>query len=114
MGFYRYVLASSPGGTLYVGHTENLTVRLSQHRQQLRPGFTARYGVDQLVWFSHHDTRAGARAREQQLKKWNRAWKIRLIRAFNPGWQDLYEGFLSGEVEAWQGPLPDLRPVETE
>lgn len=29
--------------------------------------------------------------REKRLKKWPRAWKIRLIEATNPRWDDLYE-----------------------
>ncbi|MBO6865001.1 MAG: excinuclease ABC subunit C [Alphaproteobacteria bacterium] len=32
--------------------------------------------------------------REKQLKKWNRAWKIRLIEESNPQWRDLYEDIL--------------------
>ncbi len=59
MAFYVYILASRKNGTLYVGSTENLTVRISQHKQHLRPGFTSRYGVDLLVWFEVHDTREG-------------------------------------------------------
>ena len=55
------------------------------------PGFTAKYGVMMLVWYQMHDTREGAFRRERQIKKWNRAWKIRLILEMNPGWLDLYE-----------------------
>jgi putative endonuclease len=55
------------------------------------PGFTAKYGVAMLVWYEVHDTREGAKQRERQIKKWNRAWKIRLILASNPSWLDLYE-----------------------
>ena len=28
--------------------------------------------------------------REKQLKKWNRAWKLRLIEERNSQWQDLW------------------------
>ncbi len=55
------------------------------------PGFTATYGVMMLVWYEVHDSREGAFRRERQIKKWNRAWKIRLILELNPGWLDLYE-----------------------
>jgi putative endonuclease len=44
-----------------------------------------------LVWYEVHDGREGAFRRERQIKKWNRAWKIRLIREMNPDWLDLYE-----------------------
>ncbi|WP_425477912.1 hypothetical protein [Lysobacter soli] len=30
--------------------------------------------------------------REKQLKKWNRAWKVRLIEERNPEWSDLWPG----------------------
>lgn len=54
-------------------------------------GFTAQYGVDRLVYYELHGSAAGALEREKQLKKWNRAWKIRLIQKQNPTWRDLYE-----------------------
>ena len=61
---------------------------------KLTPGFTSRYGVDQLVWWELHDTRSGAFRRERQLKKWNRAWKFELIQGRNPDWRDLFEDLL--------------------
>ena len=91
MAFYTYLLASAPYGTLYCGHTDFLAKRISEHKEKVRPGFTADYGVSRLVWYAVHDTREGAKAHEQRIKKWNRAWKIRLIEENNPGWLDLYE-----------------------
>ncbi|ATQ45114.1 GIY-YIG nuclease [Caulobacter mirabilis] len=84
-------MASGPYGTLYVGHTESLSKRAWQHREKQLSGFTAKYEVVRLVWYEVHDTREAAKAREQKLKKWNRAWKIRLIEALNPQWLDLYD-----------------------
>jgi putative endonuclease len=55
-------------------------------------GFTTRYGVDKLVWFEIYDDAATAIAREKEIKKWRRDWKIRLIEEENPGWVDLYPG----------------------
>jgi putative endonuclease len=94
MAFYTYILASQRNGTLYIGSTEGLTSRVSQHKQQMRPGFTSKYGVDALVYYEAHDTREGAFRRERQMKKWDRAWKIELIERFNPGWQDLFADLL--------------------
>jgi putative endonuclease len=54
-----------------------------------RPGFTAKYGVDRLVWYEVHEMRETAFRRERQMKKWNRLWKLRLIERSNPGWRDL-------------------------
>jgi len=48
-------------------------------------GFATRYGVDKLVWFEIYDDVATAIAREKELKKWRRDWKIRLIEEENPG-----------------------------
>ena len=87
---YVYILASKPNGTLYIGVTSNLVARVWQHRAKLVDGFTEKYGVDRLVWFESCDSIVGAIAREKQLKKWNRDWKIRLIVEANPDWNDLY------------------------
>jgi len=61
------------------------------HRTGVLPGFTKQYGVQMLVWYEQHETRESALARERQLKKWNRAWKIELIEKANPAWRDLYD-----------------------
>lgn len=91
MQFCVYLLASGPYGTLYCGHTDDLARRIWEHKEKARKGFTAKYGVDRLVWCEMGDTREGAVIRERQIKKWNRAWKIRLIEALNPTWADLAE-----------------------
>jgi putative endonuclease len=95
MAFFVYILASCRNGTLYVGHTDDLTGRIWQHKNEVRPGFTAKHGVHMLVWWEAGASREGARLREAQIKKWNRAWKIRLIEQTNPGWRDLYWDLIS-------------------
>jgi len=84
-----YILASGRHGTLYVGVTSNLPVRVHQHRQGLIKGFTSSYGVTRLVRYESFDDMTSAIMREKQLKKWNRAWKIELIESQNPDWEDL-------------------------
>jgi putative endonuclease len=91
MAFYTYIVASGRNGTLYVGSTDSIIVRTSQHRQKLFEGFTAKYGVDRLVWYEIHETREAAFKRERQIKKWNRVWKLELIEKANPEWRDLFE-----------------------
>jgi putative endonuclease len=91
VAFYVYMVASAPYGTIYIGQTDNLRKRGFEHREKVRPGFTARYGVTRLVWFESHELRETARRRERQLKEWRRKWKIELIEAGNPRWDDLYE-----------------------
>jgi putative endonuclease len=94
MAFYVYILASGRNGTLYTGSTEDLANRVTEHKDKTRQGFTAKYGVVQLVYYERFETRAGAFRRERQMKKWNRAWKIKLIERSNPGWRDLFEDLL--------------------
>ena len=63
-----------------------------EHRTKVAGGFTARYGVDKFVWFEIYDDAITAIAREEEIKKWRRDWKVRLIDEENPGWVDLYSG----------------------
>lgn len=87
-----YILASRPYGTLYIGVTSDLMARLHQHRTNAVPGFTSRYAVHRLVRFEMCGTMEAAIVREKQLKNWHRHWKINLIEAENPGWDDLAAG----------------------
>ena len=84
-----YILASEPYGTLYVGVTSALANRIEAHRNGSVDGFTKRYGVHTLVYLEVHADMYEAVQREKRLKKWNRAWKIRLIEEMNPEWKDL-------------------------
>jgi putative endonuclease len=85
-----YILASGRNGTLYIGVTSDVVGRVSLHKQDLIDGFTKRYGVHRLVYLEFHETMEQAIAREKQLKRWRRAWKIELIERSNPEWKDLY------------------------
>ena len=64
--------------------------RVWEHKEKAVPGFTAKYGVDRLVWFERHDTLEAAMEREKRIKSWKRAWKIELIEKDNPHWIDLF------------------------
>ena len=89
--FAVYILASRRNGTLYIGVTNNLALRTCQHRAGAGGAFTARYRVTQLVWYQRYEDVNEAIAREKQLKKWERRWKLKLIEDFHPQWADLYE-----------------------
>ena len=91
MSFYTYIVASDRNGTLYTGSTDNLAKRVWEHKEKLRDGFTAKYNVVRLVWYEVYELRENAFRRERRIKKWERAWKLRLIEEINPGWKDLYE-----------------------
>ena len=88
-----YILASTRDGTLYIGGTSDLLGRIHQHREGTFGGFAKQYGTKMLVWFEPHETMETAITREKRLKKWNRAWKLRLIEESNPEWRDLAEDF---------------------
>lgn len=88
--FFVYLLASGVRGTLYVGVTSGLMKRIWEHKTKAVPGFTARYGVDRLVWYERHENAESAIRREKQIKEWKRDWKFNLIERDNPHWLDLY------------------------
>jgi putative endonuclease len=86
-----YVMTKRPNGTLYVGVTSNLPRRIWEHRTGATEGFTKTYGLTRLVFVERHATVLDAIHREQNIKHWRRAWKVRLIVHRNPYWRDLYE-----------------------
>ena len=94
--YYVYILASKIGGTLYIGVTNNLVRRVYQHREKFVEGFTKQYDVTRLVYYEVHSDIEAAITREKQMKKWNRAWKIRLIEEDNPNWDNLYKRIAKG------------------
>ena len=88
--YYVYILASKKNGTLYTGVTGDLIKRVYQHKNNLIPGFTNKYGVHKLVYYEQHGDVINAITREKQIMKWQRDWKINLIERNNPEWRDLY------------------------
>ena len=90
-----YLLSSGRNGTLYLGVTSNLVGRVWQHREHLAAGFSDRHDATRLVWFEMHQTMECAITREKRLKKWQRAWKVRLIEERNPYWNDLWSEILT-------------------
>jgi putative endonuclease len=89
--FYVYILASRPGGAIYVGVTSDLTRRVFEHRQKMVEGHTKRYGIDKLVYFEAYNSVHAALQREKNMKHWPRVYKTRLIARDNPSWRDLYD-----------------------
>ena len=87
-GGYVYILGSNTG-TLYIGVTSNLYVRLMPHKEGTFGGFTAAYGCKRLLYFESYDDILTAIAREKQLKGWRREKKLNLIRTINREFKDL-------------------------
>ena len=89
--YYVYILASKRNGTLYIGVTNDLARRVSEHREGIVPGFTKRYGVKMLVYYESFGDIHDAIHRESRLKKYKREWKMNLIQQNNVEWLDLTE-----------------------
>ena len=92
--FYVYIISSQKNGTLYIGITNNLIRRISEHKSNKIPGFTKKYKIHNLVYYETFYDSYNAIMREKQLKKWNREWKIKLIEKENPYWNDLYDSLI--------------------
>ena len=90
-GGWVYLMSNRRNGSLYLGVTANLAARAWQHREGVVEGFTKRYGLTRLVWYERFEDIRDAIQREKTMKHWPRAWKVRLIHAMNPEWEDLYE-----------------------
>ncbi|HNZ86205.1 MAG TPA: GIY-YIG nuclease family protein [bacterium] len=88
--YFVYILASYRNGTLYIGLTNNLIRRVSEHKSGIIKGFTKKYNIKMLVYYESTNDIFSAITREKQMKKWNRKWKLELIEKFNPNWEDLY------------------------
>ncbi len=87
--YYVYILASRRHGTLYIGVTNSLQKRLAEHREGEGSSFVKTYGVYRLVYVESYERADEAIAREKQLKRWKRDWKIELIERENLEWRDL-------------------------
>jgi putative endonuclease len=106
-GYWTYILASKPRGTLYIGVTNGLPTRVEQHCSGVGSAFTRKYKVHRLVWYEEFGDVRDAIQREKTIKHYVRAWKINLIERTNPHWADLYPT-LPGVA-----PVPQLVPSRT-
>jgi len=84
-----YIITNKKNGTLYIGSTNSLSRRIWEHKNKQWGKFSKKYNLTQLVYYESGLSWEGARIREKQMKKWKRAWKIRLIESQNPTWDGL-------------------------
>jgi len=90
--YYVYILTNKYRTTLYIGFTNNIQTRLSQHyfdSQNTKKSFAGKYNCIYLVYYEVFDYPKLGIAREKQLKKWRREKKNKLISDFNPKWENL-------------------------
>jgi putative endonuclease len=92
--YFVYII-SSRSRTIYIGVTNDLLVRLKQHREGNADSFTAKYKIHRLVHYERFQYINDAIAREKYLKHFTRAEKVALIESSNPTWEDLAEEYFS-------------------
>jgi putative endonuclease len=93
--YFTYMTSNKKRGSIYTGMTNNLIVRISQHKQRRNRSFTKRYNLDKLVWYESFPTALEAIRREKEIKGWVRNRKIALIEKNNPQWMDLYDDLVA-------------------
>jgi putative endonuclease len=92
--YWVYILASRPRGALYVGVTNDLGRRVYEHKTGVGSEHAWHYRIWHLVHAESYRNVWDAIAREKQIKKWRRQWKIDLIETANPTWDDLCQTLL--------------------
>ena len=94
--YYVYIITNKFRSTYYIGMTNNLKIRLQQHKENIllkNKTFTSKYGLEYLVYYEKFVWVQEAIAREKELKKWRREKKLELIRSFNPEFEFLNSHF---------------------
>ncbi len=89
--YFTYIVTNKKHGIPYTGMTNNLKVRVWQHKKNNVKGFASRYNLNKLVWYEEYQWVQDAIAREKEIKGWSRKKKIALIESKNPEWKDLYD-----------------------
>jgi putative endonuclease len=88
--YWVYIMTNNTRSTLYSGVTNNLRVRVWQHRSgEQTAAFSQRYHCVHLVYCEQYGDIGQAIDREKQLKGWRRSKKNALIASMNPRWYDL-------------------------
>lgn len=94
--FFVYIMASK-SRVLYAGMTNDLRLRVYEHKTGRLEGFTKRYRIHRLVYFEQYQYVYNAIAREKQIKNWVRQKRVALIESVNPTWEDLAETWFTEE-----------------
>jgi len=97
--FWVYIVTNLHESVFYVGMTNDLARRVSEHHSGELPGFTSAYRCRKLIYYEHCTDVQDAIVREKQLKKWSRQKKLALIATLNPRWRDLAPEVLGEEQE---------------
>ena len=91
MKYFVYIITNKTNKVIYTGVTNNLERRILEHKNKLIEGFSNKYNLNKLVYFSGFVSIMDAIAAEKKIKGWTRFKKIALIECDNPGWKDLFD-----------------------
>ena len=90
--YFVYILTNGDRHTvLYIGVTNSLERRASEHSLGFGSAFARQYNAHKLIYFEAYPDPTSAIAREKQLKPWRRSKKEALIAKRNPEWRDLFD-----------------------
>ncbi|MBQ2501543.1 MAG: GIY-YIG nuclease family protein [Bacteroidales bacterium] len=92
---YIYFMTNYSNTVLYIGVTNSLTRRISEHSSGIGSAFTHKYNCNKLVYYERFPDIEQAIAREKQLKHYKREWKDSLVNSVNPDWRDLAPELIS-------------------
>ncbi|MDO5971080.1 GIY-YIG nuclease family protein [Flavivirga aquimarina] len=81
---YCYILTNKNKTVLYIGYTNDLNRRISEHQNGKGVVFTKKYNVSYLLYYEKFENIKEAKSREKQLKNWHKEWKWNLIKNSNP------------------------------
>ena len=96
--FYVYIITNKHRSTYYVGVTNNLGIRLQQHKENIEnrnKTFASKYNIEFLVYYEKFTWIQEAIAREKEIKGWRRDKKLELIRSFNKNFDFLNTRFVN-------------------
>ena len=86
---FIYIMSNKNRTTFYIGVTNDLERRVLEHKRGEGSIFTSKYKLYDLLYYEIMSAIKRAIAREKQLKRWHREWKINLIKEKNPNMIDL-------------------------
>jgi len=91
--YYTYILTHERNHIFYVGVTNNIERRMSEHKAATFGTHVGHFNIKKLVYFEAHSDIRVAIKREKTIKKWKKVWKRNLITKMNPEWMDLSLGW---------------------
>lgn len=87
--YYTYILTHNRNHIFYVGVTNNIERRMSEHKLATFGTHVGHYNIEKFVYFEVHSDIKVAIKREKTIKKWKKQWKINHISKLNLEWTDL-------------------------